>query len=165
MLEVGKQFSKGELIITEVLQSAQSMKAAIATISKSVISTGYGIASDGGVTIPDIADSITEFLGLSSGDASDYAAYIGGLGLVTSVSLAVKARAKPKPTGRQDEISRVNDLLRNSDRGMTRAEISESLHINIKKTREIVKQLLEDSNDIIEVQDGRRKRIAFRPDR
>jgi hypothetical protein len=142
--------------------AAISAAASVApSIGDSVAQMGYGMAADGSVRVPDISDSVSEFLGLSSEDASSYATYLSGLGIVTTVTIASKSRTKKKPLDKQKTSDRMKELLRSSSTGLTRAEIADSLNISIRKTRELVSELLK-SGEFEEIQKGRRRMIKFK---
>jgi hypothetical protein len=127
------------------------------------ISLVYNIATKGQLCIADIADSLADALDENLDGIISRMAYLGGLGLVTSIALAIKSTGPLKVLG---ESAHGEDWLRQeiitSDAGMTRADLSQVLGLSSVKVGSLVRNLLASDNRFYEMREGRKRFIKYR---
>ncbi len=135
----------------------------ISSLPDSHSTSAYRMTTDGVVNVPDIVESLSEVLDIAPEEVPIYESFIAGAGIATTISISTRSKKKQTKNLATDDALRVRELLRKAREGMTRAEISEALNINIRKVRDAVKELLESDESIIEIKDGKRRKVLFKP--
>jgi hypothetical protein len=123
----------------------------------------YSMTRKGQLLIVDTVDSLADATEGSSSRVLSQIAYLGSLGLVTSIALSAESKG---PLRVLSESAHGEDRLRQeiatSDAGLTRADLSKVLGLSSVKVGSLVRDLLTSDNRFYEVREGRKRFIRFR---
>jgi len=123
----------------------------------------YNMTGKGQLLIVDTIDSLADAFEESSSHILDQVAYLGSLGLITSIALSAKSTGSLKTLS---ESAHGEDQLRQeivtSDAGLTRADLSKVLGLSSAKVGSLVKDLLTSDSRFYEVREGKKRFIRYR---